>query len=1134
MYLLTTRRFLPLFLTQFLGAFNDNLFKNALVMLITYRLAVASGDNAQLLVTLAAGLFILPFFLFSATAGQLADKYDRAFLSRLIKLAEIGLMVAAACGLMLGNIWFLMLTLFLLGMQATFFGPIKYALLPQHLAADELLAGNAYVEAGTFLAILAGTILGGLLILGNGGPLIVTLTLLAVAGAGYTASRFIPPAAAPDPTLRIQWNIITETLRILRFSRENKRVFRCILGISWFWLVGAVFFSQFPSYAKDIWHANASVVTLFLTMFSIGIGIGSVWCNRLLKGRVHSNYVPLAALGISFFTFDLCRLSIPLPGPELLDAWTFLSQPHAFHALLDLLSVAICGGLYIVPLYAIMQRESSEAHRARIIAANNVVNALFMVAAALATLLMLALSFSIPAVFATTAILNGLVAMYICRLLPDALLRSFIRIGLRCLYRLEIRGMEHYHAAGPHTLIIANHVSFLDPLLIAAALPEPVTFAVNTHIAKRWWIKPLLSLVNVFPLDPTNPLAAKSLIEALRENRKCMIFPEGRITTTGSLMKIYEGPAVIADKAGAQLLPIRIDGAERTPFSRLRGTQRLCWFPKITLTILPSCQLNIPEEIKGKHRRQRSALQLYDIMSRMMFESAHYRQPLFTSLLNARDIHGGKHIIVEDMARAPLTYRTFIAKTFVMGRMFHRAIGIESNVGLLLPNVTGNALSFFGLHAFGHVPAMLNFSAGPAQIVNACQAACVTSVITAHKFITMASLEPVVQALTEANIRVIYLEDFRAQLTLADKLYGLLATLAPRIPYACLPKPPADAPAVILFTSGSEGTPKGVVLSHANVQANRLQLAACVDFGPTDIVFNCLPMFHSFGLTAGTLLPLLSGIRTFFYPSPLHYRIIPEIIYDTNATMLFGTDTFLSGYARFAQPYDFHTIRYVFAGAEKLREETRKNYMERFGIRIFEGYGVTETAPVIAVNTPMYCKPGTVGRFIPSVEYHLEPVPGIEEGGQLWVRGPNIMLGYFKSDNPGVLQPPAEGWHDTGDVVAVDDTGYITIKGRVKRFAKIGGEMVSLAAVEAIAVKCWPEHMHAAISIPDAKKGEQIVLLTTHEEITRETLMPHFRTHGLTELALPRTVMWVKEVPMLGTGKIDYVRAKEMGMQSGS
>ena len=413
--LLRTRRFLPLFITQFLGAFNDNVFKNALVMLIAYKWAQQSGGNAQIMVTLAAALFIAPYLLFSATAGQLADKYDRAMLARWIKIAEIILMIIAAAGFYMHSIYFLLFVLFCMGVQATFFGPIKYALLPQHLHEDELIAGNAWIEAGTFLAILIGTISGGLLIMQEAGSHLISAAIILVALGGYIASRYIPPAGSPMPMLKINWNLVQETWNIIQNDRRNPRVYRCILGISWFWLIGATFLSQFPTYAKDVIHADETVVTLFLTVFSVGVGIGSFLCNALLKGQVKATHVPAAAAGITVFTIDLffaSQVTVHGSATALIDVWNFLRYGASWRIICDLLGISVCAGLYIVPLYAIMQHDSDPACRARTIASNNVINALFMVASAVGTVLMLKASFSIPQVFLTMGILNGVVAVY--------------------------------------------------------------------------------------------------------------------------------------------------------------------------------------------------------------------------------------------------------------------------------------------------------------------------------------------------------------------------------------------------------------------------------------------------------------------------------------------------------------------------------------------------------------------------------------------------------------------------------------------------------------------------------------------------------------------------------------------------
>lgn len=692
---------------------------------------------------------------------------------------------------------------------------------------------------------------------------------------------------------------------------------------------------------------------------------------------------------------------------------------------------------------------------------------------------------------------------------------------LRWVYRVEVRGMENVAAAGERAIVVANHVSFLDAPLLATLLPGRPAFAIDRTVAQRWWVRPFLGMVEVFPIDPSKPLALKSLVKAVRGGRRCVIFPEGRITVTGALMKTYEGPGLVAEAAGAAILPVRIDGAQYTPFSRLRGKVRLRLFPKITLTVLPPERLSVDPGLDGRARRAAMGRRLYEIMTSLAFSACDVNRTLFEAVLDARTIHGRRAPIIEDTDRKPLSYDRLIAASHVMGRRIARLAGPGERVGVLLPNAAGAAVVFCALQAYGRVPALLNFTTGTARLRAACEAAQLRTVLTSRRFLATARLEDTAAAL-EGQVRLVYLEDIRAALTRWDRLFGLAAALFARALHWRRAGRTPDDPAVVLFTSGSEGTPKGVVLSHRNILANIHQVAAVIDFTPADVVFNPLPVFHAFGLTGGLLLPLVSGVRTFLYPSPLHYRVIPELVYGTNATVLFGTDTFLAGYARAAHAYDFFSVRYVVAGAERVREETRRLWADRFGLRILEGYGATETAPVIAVNTPMQYKAGTVGRLLPGIEPRLVPVPGLERGAQLVVRGPNVMLGYLRAGRAGVLEAPPDGWYDTGDIVDLDAAGFVTVLGRTKRFAKVAGEMVSLAVVEELAAAVWPEHRHAAVAVPDQRRGEQVVLVTDSPAADREALIRHAQAAGIAEILVPRSVLRTEHLPLLGTGKVDY------------
>ncbi len=708
--------------------------------------------------------------------------------------------------------------------------------------------------------------------------------------------------------------------------------------------------------------------------------------------------------------------------------------------------------------------------------------------------------------------------------------KDFLRWLLRLLYKVEIKGEEYLQQFSERTVVVANHTSLLDALLFYAFLPVPATFAINTYIAQSWMGRVGALFSDLFPLDPANPLSIRSLIRRVEKGGCVVIFPEGRITVTGSLMKVYHGPGLVAERSRATIVPIRIDGAQYTPFSRLRGRVRLSWFPKITLNVQPPRCLYIDPALTGRVRRERAGNVLADLMSELMFETANMEQTLVERLLEARRIHGGSHVVAEDINRTPLNYNTLITRSVVLGEQLALQCESDPMVGVLLPSTLATVATFWGLQFYGRVPAMLNYTVGAQGMIAACETAQLCRVVTSRRFIEQAKLGDAVAALGE-KVELIYLEEVAATIGLFDKVKGWVKS---RFDMQLLGLAERDfrGRAVVLFTSGSEGMPKGVVLSHRNLLSNIQQLVSRIDFSAQDVALNALPLFHSFGLTAGMVMPITSGVRVFFYPSPLHYRVVPEVAYEINATILFGTNTFLAGYARFADPYDFYSLRYVFAGAEKLQEEVRRTWLDKFGVRIFEGYGATEASPVIAGNTPLAYSPGTVGRLMPGIEHRLTHVPGLTEGQRLQVRGPNVMLGYLLHANPGVLVPPAtelgEGWYDTGDIVTIDAKGFVRICGRAKRFAKIAGEMVSLTSVEVLASKVWPDALHAAIAIADERKGEQVVLLTTVKEADRSALLRQAQSDGVAEISVPRQVQCIAQMPVLGTGKIDYVAAAKL------
>lgn len=1112
-------RFTGLCIAQACGALNDNLVKTALLSLAIFRMH-SSGAS---LIAVVSILFILPYAALSATAGLLADRFRKSTVARAAKLTELALMSAAAFGFVTGDVPLLMAVIGGLGIQAAVFSPVKYGLLPEILSIDELVRGNGYVEASTFVAILLGTILGGALVVAPDGTVIVAALGLALACVGAASAFAIPRTKAAAPGLTIGWNLWRDTADIVRSAHADRTIWRCILGVSWFWMVGAILTNELPLVVRDVLHADSPVQSLLLGAFSVGVGVGSVGCSRLLRGRPSTSLVGWSLAGIALFCgcFSL-TIGFAKPVSGILGV---LTRGDGLLMVSALLGVAACGGLFSVPLFALMQSRSRHDHHARVIAASNIVNALFIANGSVFTAATSWLGLPVAAVIGLTAALNLAALGAAVAMSPRRFIRNTLRLYFRVFHRARIQGLEHVLAAGPRAVVIANHLSYIDGIFIGTFLPGNPIFALSITEARKFWF--LRSIVDVLPVGSANAMAVKTMIETIRSGRHLVIFPEGRITVTGAVMKIYDGAGLIADRADAPILPIRLDGLQFHKLSRMQGRLRLRWFPAIAMTALPARKLGVASGIAGVGRRRALTHDISRIMTEAAFTASIRDQTIFSALLDARARFDLRRPVVADLApqddgsvlATELGYGRLILGAIVLGRALAAITEPGEAVGVMLPNAAGAAVTFFALQSIGRVSAMMNFTSGMANLTAACRMAPLRTVLTSRRFIDKAKLQPQIAAISQVA-QVVYLEDVRGALTLGDKLGGKLAALRPRRMSGAAADP--DAPAVILFTSGSEGAPKGVALSHRNLVSNCHQVTAMVDISPADRLFNALPMFHSFGLTGGLLLPLLNGIRVFLYPSPLHYRLVPELVYAEQSTIMFGTDSFLSGYARAADHADFQSLRYIFAGAEKLRPETRDTYMRAFSKPIFEGYGVTETAPVLALNTYREARASTVGQLVPGLEFELVPVAGIDHGGTLRVRGPNVMRGYLGADRPGVIEAPKKGWHDTGDIVTIDDEGYVTIVGRVRRFAKIAGEMVSMTAAESLVASLWPEHQHAVVAAPDARKGERLLLVTTHAGAAIRDLQRHAQLRGATELMIPRAVLFRADIPLLGTGKVDY------------
>ncbi len=716
---------------------------------------------------------------------------------------------------------------------------------------------------------------------------------------------------------------------------------------------------------------------------------------------------------------------------------------------------------------------------------------------------------------------------------PERLVRSVIYTYLNLFYNIEIKGKQNIIKTKGSAIILANNNSFIDPLILATYLPREVIFLTDSNIANRFWMKIILKYAHHLPVDPTNPMAIKTVLSELEKGKKIVIFPEGRMSTTGGIMKIYKGPSMIVQKANAPIIPIYIQNTQYSRFSYFGRKLKHRPHKAIIVNIMPARTWDLPKTDQSRERKYTFAEdKIYDLMNKMRLDSFNNDQTIFQALLEGASIARFKTRALEDMTRKTVSFRTLIISSFALGSKLAQLTKEGSYVGLMMPNLNATMFAFFGLSIYGRVPAMINFTAGKKNILSAIRSTKIKEVITARAFIEKAELSPIIEALEEAKIKIIYLEDVSKTMNVFDKISALIKGFMPRLAYKIVaPNDDPNNPAVVLYTSGSEGTPKGVVLSHRNLVYNKSQLCSALEIDFRDKFFNALPLFHSFGLAIGTIAPLMMGASSFLYPSPLHFKIIPELVYDRNATVFFGTDTFFNAYCKNAHPYDFHNIRYAAVGAEKLKAETFNLCCEKMGRRLLDGYGATECSPLISVGSDIYYKRGSVGRLMPGMEYRLDKVEGIAEGGELVLKGGNIMLGYFRENNPGVLEEPKDGWYHTGDIVTVDERGFIEIKGRAKRFAKIAGEMVSLTAIEEAMKNLWPSFMHAALRIPDEKRGEQLFIYTTKDNPSIEDIKASFKTQGLSELWIPKKIKHIDEIVLTGSGKFDYVKMEEMAKQ---
>ncbi len=706
--------------------------------------------------------------------------------------------------------------------------------------------------------------------------------------------------------------------------------------------------------------------------------------------------------------------------------------------------------------------------------------------------------------------------------------QAVLYVPLKLIYRIGDSQMKPAAKADAPVIYAIWHQSRLDPALMLSLLPEQTLHILDEASAKSMRLEPWRELARTITFNAKHVFVSRRLVRVLRGKGRLAVYLPDTVEPDTKTFRLFRAVSRIAVQADARIVPVFVSGGRFLPSSltpRERAPRR--WFKKLSIVALEPMTIAQLVERAGGSSTVTASNAFFDRLAEARLAGAGGAgRSLFEAVRDAATLFGPSKPIVEDVVTGALSYRKLLTGARVLGRRFEATTKPGEAVGVLLPNANGVVLSLLGLASGGRVAALMNYTAGPASITAAVKAAAIRTVVSSRAFVEKAGITDIIEAIEKGGAKLVWLEEIRESVGALEKL---MAALLWRMPLA---RQDGEKPAVILFTSGSEGVPKAVVLSSRSLLANVAQAEARITFSPADKLLNVLPVFHSFGLTGGTVLPLVYGVPLFLYPSPLHYKIIPEIARKVKPTIMFGTDTFLAAYARTAKDGDFSSLRFVVAGAEAVKPETRKTWRERFGAEIVEGFGLTEAAPVVAVNTASHNRDGTVGRLLPGMRMRLEPVEGISEGGKLWLAGPNLMRGYMTSDRPGELQPLEGEWLDSGDIVSVDREGFITIRGRAKRFAKIAGEMISLGAVEMMVKAFWPEDNHAAVSVPDKKRGEKIVLITTADDVDPEALRRCGKQAGAAEIMVPADIIRVTEIPVLGSGKTDYVSARRMAMES--
>ncbi len=1124
--------------TQFLGAFNDNALRMVVGLMVVAHMDLTKAAQVPMLAAVTA-VFALPFILFSTVAGYLADRFSKRAAIFWAKVAEIAVMVLAALALWSRNPWISLAAVFLMGAQSAFFSPAKYGILPEILDDTELSRGNGLVGMFTQLAIIAGSIFGGMLIDAFHGArmLWIGLILAAVAALGTLTSIFIEKLPAAGARAGLRWNFLAEAWQNLREVRRDRALFLSMLGASYFWLMSSLFLLNFYLYGYKLMELDGKGVGLYLALAGVGIGLGSLVAGRLSGEKVEFGLVPVGAAAMALFSLLL-----------------FFAAGSKFWVAVVLFLLGAGSGFYLVPLSAFIQQRAPREAKGTVIATNNFLSFTGIILGA-GLFALVGLKLDPAQVYLFLAILTVGVTGYIFSLLPDFLLRFALLTFTRLFYRIRTAGAENV-PRDRGALLVCNHVSYMDALLVLACLQRFVRFIMY----RRFYEWPLVNWgcrqLKIIPISGSDRpremvKSLRGAAELVRNGELVCIFAEGSITRTGNLLRFQRGFERIMKGLDAPIIPVYIDRMWGSIFSFEGG--RAFW----KLPSLSPGRSRVTVSFGEALPASSTSAEIRQAVSELGTEAFALRksdQVLLHEAFIASARSASGRLCMADTTGASLSYRRALWSAIALAdHLRKRLAGGPECVGVLLPATAAAALTNISLLLAGKVAVNLNWTAGRESIRSAVLQCGVRQIITSREFLKKVELESLGLAVGVDSPQHLYVEDLKAAIGPGRRLLAALkGEFLPqwllRLLYGKRGRD-IDALSTIIFSSGSTGEPKGVMLTHANVMSNLEGLSQVFAAGGNDRIAGVLPFFHALGFTATLWLPLVKRIGAVYHPNPTDGRAVGALVREFGATALLATPTFLRIYTRAVLPGDFGSLKDVMVGAEKLRDEVAAAFFNKFGVRPAEGYGCTECAPVVSINVPDFrapgvmqkgTKPGTIGQALPGVsvrvvdpESFVPLAPGTD--GLLLVKGANVMKGYLNRPEL-TAEVMRGGWYVTGDIARLDEDGFITITDRLSRFSKIGGEMVPHGRVEEEIEKILggEELLVAVTAVPDEKRGERLVVLHKRLPVSVEELREKLVASELPRLWVPRREDFheVEDIPVLGTGKLDLKGIKHLAAES--